>query len=507
MSVRGIGFLLSQSDSATEEKVGLPYWMDRVLEEHSNVGGALPAQPIHDLRISLRRCMLIADVMEDLDPACDWKSLRKSARRTFQRLGTLRDTQVLAEWIEKLGPPGEPATDGLLDALKKKHEQHRIDARAAIREFDRKEWRAWRRECAKHYRHTVADRPACESLVFEIWENVRDLNRRAQRSRSLLAYHRLRIGLKKFRYSVENFLPSLYQGWAPDLKILQDLLGEIHDLTVLDQTIVKSRNLFDEAAFSTWRAKIEEERASRLQQYRAKMAGKNSPLHAWREGLPAEKDLRATGLARLGEWASFITPDYPRVRRSARLALQLYDGLENCGLIGKDSSLEERLVLHAAALLQEAGRFHKGKAYHKESYRMIRRMDPPPGWTKKDLEFAALVARFHRRALPYPDHPRLRVFELPIRQSLIHLAGILRLADAFQTKSYRAIRRLQVEDGPGFLVIRAEGFRDRDPIHSKLSVARRFLEFVFQRSVQILAPGTRMMVPRVVRPPARSDAA
>jgi CHAD domain-containing protein len=498
---------LSQENTAAEEKVGLPYWMDRVLEEHSSVGGALPADPIHDLRISLRRCILIADVMKDVDPACDWKALRKSARRTFQRLGALRDTQVLTEWIQKLGTAGEAASESLLELLKKKHEQDRIDARAAIREFDRKEWRAWRRDCAKHYRHLASDRPACESLALEIWETVNDLNRRAQRSRSLLAYHRLRVGMKKFRYAVENFLPSLYQAWEPDLKQLQDLLGEVHDLTVLDQMIVKNRSLFEEGAFTAWRAKIEEERTSRLRQYRAKVAGRTSPLRAWREGLPAEKDLRTTGLARLGQWASFVTPDYPHVRRTARLALQLYDGLANCGLIGKDSPIQERFILHAAALLQESGRFKGGKAYHKQSYRMIRKIDPPPGWSKKDLEFAALVARFHRRALPYPDHPRLRVYELPLRQSVIRLAGILRMADAFQTKSYRAIRRLQVENGPGYLVIRAEGFRDRDPIHSRLSVARRFLEFVFQRSVHLLAPGTRMMVPRVVRPTAHSDAA
>jgi CHAD domain-containing protein len=498
---------LSQPHSATEEKVGLAYWVDRVLEEHSNVGGALPAQPIHDLRISLRRCILIADVMMDLDPACDWKAMKKSARRTFQRLGTLRDTQVLTEWIEKLGAPGEASTVALLEALKKRHEQERIDARAAIREFDRKQWRTWRREFAKHYRHVASDRPACESLLLEIWEDVRGLNRRAQRSRSLLAYHRLRVGLKKFRYAVENFLPSMYAGWAPDLKFLQDLLGEIHDLTVLDQIIVKSRSLFEESVFTAWRAKLQHERSLRLQQYREKMAGKASPLHVWREGLPAEKDLRSAGLARFGEWASFVTPDFPRVRRAARLSLQLYDGLANCGLIAKESQIEERFILHAAALLQEAGRFKKGKSYHKESYRMIRKVPPPPGWTKRDLEFTALVARFHRRALPYPDHQKFRVYEMPLRQSLIRLAAILRLADAFQTKSYRAIRRLQVENGPGFLIIRAEGFRDRDPINSKLSVARRFLEFVCQRSVHILAPGTRMMVPRIVRPAKRSDAA
>jgi CHAD domain-containing protein len=498
---------LPQTRTDTEEKIGLPYWADRVLDEHSNVGGALPAEPIHDLRVSLRRCILIADAMEELDPAFDWKAMRKSARRTFQRLGTLRDTQVLKEWIEKLGTPGEASTDALLRALEKKHEQDRTGARAAIREFDRKEWRAWRRECAKHYRHVLSDRAACESMVLEIWEGVRDLNRRAQRSRSFLAYHRLRVGLKKFRYAMENFLPSMYPAWAPDLKILQDLLGEIHDLTVLDQTIVKNLSLMEETVFTAWRAKVESERSSRLQQYRAKMAGKSSPLRIWREGLPAEKDLRTTGLARLGEWSSFVTLDFPSLRRTARLSLQLYDGLANCGLIAKESQIEERFILHAAALLQEAGRFKKGKAYHKESYRMIRKLSPPPGWTKRDLEFVALVARFHRRTLPYPDHEKLRVYELPLRQSLIRLAAILRLANAFQGKSYRPIRRLQVENSPGFLVIRAEGFHDRDPIHSKLSVARRFLEFVFQRSVHILAPGTRMLVPRIVRPAARSDAA
>jgi exopolyphosphatase/pppGpp-phosphohydrolase len=189
------------------------------------------------------------------------------------------------------------------------------------------------------------------------------------------------------------------------------------------------------------------------------------------------------------------------------MSLQLYDGFVNCGLIDKALLIEERLILHAAALLQEVGRFKQAKAYHKESYRMIRKISPPPGWTKRDLDFVALVARFHRRALPYPDHEKLEAYELPLRQSLIRLAAILRLANAFQGKAYRAIRRLHIENGLGFLAIRAEGFRERDPVNPKLSVARRFLEFVFQRSVHILAPGTRLMIPRIVRQAARTDAA
>jgi len=496
-----------QIQNAIFEKVGLPYWMDQVLQKHSDAGSAMPAEPVHDLRVSLRRCILIGDVMRELDPSCDWKAMRKSARRMFQRLGTLRDTQVLTEWVEKLGAPEEASTKALLELLKKKQEQDRSEARNALRDFDRKQWRSWRRACSKHYRQVVSDRPACESMLLEIWEDVRDLNRRAQRSRSLLAYHRLRVGLKRFRYAVENFLPSLYAGWEADLKLLQDLLGEAHDLAVLDQLIVKNRTLFEESVFIAWRNKLEEERSSRLQHYRARTAGKTSPLRSWREALPAEKDLRSTGLARLSEWASFLTPDFAHVRRAARLCLQLYDGLTNCGLVAKHAPIEERFLLHAAALLQEVGRFERGKAYHKESYRMIRKVSPPPGWTKRDLELTALIARFHRRALPYPDHEKLRLYELPLRQSLVLLAAILRLANAFQAKRTRTVRRLQVENGPGFLVIRAEGFRDRDSLSTKLSEARRFLEFALQRSVHILSPGTRMMVPRIVKPAAHSDAA
>jgi CHAD domain-containing protein len=481
--------------------------MGRVLEQHSKVGSSLQSDAVHDLRISLRRCILIAEIMEDLDPSCDWKAIRKTGRQTFQRIGAFRDTQVLAKWVEKLGEKGEASTEAFLNILKKKQEPDKDDARAAIREFDRKQWRAFRRQCAKHHRHVVADRPACESIVLEIWERARDLNRRAQRSRSLLAYHRLRVGLKKFRYAVENFLPSMYAAWAPDLKIVQDLLGEIHDLTVLDQMLVAHRALVEEPVFTAWRQKVENERASRLQEYRAKMSAKSSMLRTWREGLPAEKDLRSIGLARLGEWACFVTPDFARVRRMARLSLQIYDGMANCGMLGKDAQIEMRFVLQAAALLQETGKFNGSKGYHKESYRMIRKISPPPGWTKTDLEYVALVARFHRRALPYPDHAKLRVYELPLRQSLIRLAAILRMANAFHAKRYKAIRRLHVEVGPGYLVLRAEGFHDRGENDAKLSAARRFLEFVFQRSVHILAPGTRMLVPKIVRTSPRSDAA
>ncbi len=498
--------VVAHSHSIDPEKSGLAYWMDRVLEEHSKLSDELSSEHVHDLRVALRRCILIADVMKVLDPGGAWKPMRRAGRQLFRQLGALRDTQVMTQWVERLGSRDDSSTAMLSDVWKAKYQQDRAAAQKSARKFDRKQWRAEVSELASRYRHVASSRHACESLVFEMWESVRELHRRAQKNRSRIAYHRLRVGLKKFRYGAENFLPSMYAGWAPDFKFLQDLLGEVHDLDVLARTITKDRRLSGEAR-ARWSQKLEKERSTRLHQYRAKMSGKASPLRNWRDGLPAERELRSAGLARLAEWAYFVTPDFSRVRRIARLALQLYDGFSNCGLIAHDLNTNERFILHAAALLQEIGRFAKGKARHKESYRMIRRSAPPAGWSKRDMELAALVARFHRRALPRPDHKILKEYEPPLRQSLVLLAAILRFANAFQAKPYRGVRRLEVEISSGIIIVRAAGFRETDPPTSKLSVARRLMEFAFHHPIHILAPGALFIAPRLIRPATRSDAA
>jgi CHAD domain-containing protein len=489
------------------EKTGLAYWMDRVLQEHAKLNGDWAPDSVHDVRVALRRCILIADIMRDLDPGADWKPMRKAARNLFRELGTSRDAQVLTEWVLKLGPAEEASTIKLLENLKAKYEHDLAAAEDAAKKFDRKQWRAWSQKLSSRFRHVVSDKPACEALTLEMWESVRNSHRRAQKNRSGVAYHRTRIQLKKFRYAAENFLPSMYSEWVSDLKFLQDSLGEIHDLDVLSQILNKNKRLCEEATRAGWIKKLKAERAARLQQYRAKMAGKASPLWAWRAGLPGGRELRSTGLAKLAEWAYFLTPSFPRVRRIARLALQLYDGFANCGLIALESKIEERLILRAAALLQEVGRFKKKKAHHKESYRMIRRLMPPVGWTKTDMELVALVARFHRRALPSLDHKALKAHQLPLRQSLLLLAAFLRMANAFGAKSYSAVRRLEVEKCAGVIVVRAEGYTETSPLTPKLSEAKRLLEFASNCPIHILKPGAQIMAPRLVQPATQIDAA
>ena len=97
-------------------------------------------------------------------------------------------------------------------------------------------------------------------LALERWTAARELHIRALRNRSQVAFHTLRIGIKRFRYIVENFLPVEHKAWSNDLKHMQDLLGEVHDLDVLWATALACHVFPDEASRQSWHARIVEER-------------------------------------------------------------------------------------------------------------------------------------------------------------------------------------------------------------------------------------------------------
>jgi CHAD domain-containing protein len=55
--------------------------MLRVLEECDNVSTDFSADPVHDLRVALRRCRSMADGMMAMDPDPDWKAMKKAGKR------------------------------------------------------------------------------------------------------------------------------------------------------------------------------------------------------------------------------------------------------------------------------------------------------------------------------------------------------------------------------------------------------------------------------------------
>jgi CHAD domain-containing protein len=467
--------LRTEAVPATESS-GLDFWMSGVIQECENVRRDFTAGSVHDLRVALRRCRSIADGLMSFDPHPAWKLMKDQGKRLFRQLGALRDIQVMIELILRFAPTDDPAALMMVNYLKIQERVHKESASEAVQDFNLKDWASWSRLLPSRVRRIPVEDMAFQHLALQRWTEARALHSQALRNRSHACYHRLRIGLKKFRYTVENFLPSRHVLWGVDLRELQDLLGEMHDLYVLWQAALKIKAVYDEKTRNQWQKWITQEFKRLLARYREKTIGSNSLWTAWRSKLPAADQLEDAGLARLRQWASFRDPDFVYADHLAKLALQLYEGLKSIGLLESPALPNSSHVLQTAALLHGVGRMISQKKYQQLSYRMIRRIDPPLGWSEETLRRIALVARFHRGAIPhfyqkaFGNVPREQI------KAIVLLCGILRLAWAFDRLCQHRIRTLGVKRNGNALIITAPGYLNDDRASEKLAAARHLLE-------------------------------
>ncbi len=525
---------------------GLHHWMVRVLEECEKVSADFGADPVHDLRVALRRCRSMADGMMAMDPDRNWKAMKKGGKQLFQRLGALRDVQIMMEWVETLNlaaifqpavseqmtAADEIAADGqvsgisgesenpahaLLKILRVREAEEKHEARAALDAFDRKQWRQWSNSLPRRAARIRPGSAVFKHLALERWTVARELHTRALRNRSQISFHTLRIGIKRFRYIVENFLPAEHRAWADDLKHMQDLLGEVHDLDVLWTTAQHCHIFHDEASRKAWQERILEERTKRIDEYRKKTTGPDSLWNVWRTGLPTGKQIQEIATRRMKLWAKALDPDFAHSERVARLSLQLYDGLNAGGMLVV-APLDDgagraglRSSLYAAALLHDVGKSEGDKGHHKESQELIKKHGTPLGWNDQEMRRAALVARFHCGALPLRNHKALRDL-LPEEQKIVvRLSAVLRLANALDCAHDGHIRRIKIENVEGSrngrrtngflskpaalpkneaLVIAAEGYAEGTETAQTVAAERYLLETVLRRPVIVRAMKT-----------------
>lgn len=463
---------------------GLGHWMQQVVANVDRATTRFGPDAIHDLRTALRRCRSMADgfMMFDADPR--WKKMRRAGKQIFQSLGELRDTHVLLGWIEKLAPAGDPTANVLQNSLQRKEVALKTTAVATLRQFDENQWNAWSTELPSRIAKLPADSLLFAHLALERWSEARELHHRALRNRTNIAFHELRIGIKHFRYIVENFLPGLHEFWGADLKEVQDALGDVHDLDVLWATASNLNAFPDEVSRMSWRERILGTRGERLQLYRKLMVGRNSLWETWRAALPKDQQVHHLGLLRLERWAGSLDPDMRHSRHVAHLSLQILDGLS--ATIPTGDRERYRSILRVAALMHDVGRAKCKKGHHKESARMIRKVGVPLGWCADDLQQAALVARYHRGALPHETQQRFSKLSQRKRDSVRLLGGILRLACASDAEHNVQIRNFEVNSSPLVLNIRAEGYVPDGLIAERLASARCLLELACHQPVFIV---------------------
>ncbi|MBN2512868.1 MAG: HD domain-containing protein [Sedimentisphaerales bacterium] len=134
-----------------------------------------------------------------------------------------------------------------------------------------------------------------------------------------------------------------------------------------------------------------------------------------------------------------------------RLAELLFDQLQP--LHGFTES--ERFLLTCGGILHDIGWAEGQSKHHKTSMRMILEDTTMP-LDQTQRIMVALIARYHRKALPEPEHPCYGEMKESDQYKVRLLAGMVRLADGLDRGHVNAISGLTVQTGARRITIHCD---------------------------------------------------
>lgn len=164
----------------------------------------------------------------------------------------------------------------------------------------------------------------------------------------------------------------------------------------------------------------------------------------------------------------------------ARLSLRLFDEVEDHLTLNR----HDRFLLESGAVLHDIGWDGGQEKHHKRAMRMILE-DAAMPLSPEERTLIALVARYHRRALPKAEHPYYPDLEAAQQRKVSLLAGLLRIADGLDRSHVDAVADVTVvfEGDCVSIVCRTKG-----PAMAELRAAQKkadLLEQALEQPVRI----------------------
>lgn len=123
-----------------------------------------------------------------------------------------------------------------------------------------------------------------------------------------------------------------------------------------------------------------------------------------------------------------------------RIALSIYDQLEQ--QLGFRP--EERVLLDVSSMLHDIGAFVSSSNHHKHSQRLISASEIL-GLNRSEIQLIALIARYHRKAIPKPSHTEYISLPRDERITVARMGAILRVADALDNTHTQWVESLKVD--------------------------------------------------------------
>jgi exopolyphosphatase/guanosine-5'-triphosphate,3'-diphosphate pyrophosphatase len=191
-------------------------------------------------------------------------------------------------------------------------------------------------------------------------------------------------------------------------------------------------------------------------------------------------DIRYDGVIHL---ASLVPDMREHGDHTAALAMQLFDATEFLHHLGED----ERELLEAAALLANVGLVISHARHHLHAYYVIRNAEHLTGFTDREIELMAQVARYHRKSAPKSKHADFAALSADDQRIVRTLAGILRIAIALDRSYSQAVRSIRCKEVDGTLELHLETVGDTSLERYTAEERKGLLESVIDRQI-IISP-------------------
>ncbi len=144
-------------------------------------------------------------------------------------------------------------------------------------------------------------------------------------------------------------------------------------------------------------------------------------------------------------------------RKVAQLAAMLFEGLHPLHRLAPSFGR----ILEGAAYLYNIGHYVNESRHHKHSLYLVMNADIP-GFTDAERLGIANLCRYHRKSMPQQTHGEFQVLEPEMRNAIVLLAPLLRIAVALDQSQEQKVERVEVSILDRAVELRLASDRDTD---------------------------------------------
>jgi CHAD domain-containing protein len=261
------------------------------------------ADSLHDLRVSIRRLQAIFSLIRMLPHTKIKKSITKPPQTIMKPMGELRDLYIQKEIINKTFIRKNRFVNLCLAKIDKKIKKDERKTIQAIAEFPSD---YIQKIDIEKILLPLADLNIPKEIKIILTNLFKDfLSYRQRADTDIKEFHKMRIALKKLRYTSEAaqaFFPGITKKMLDDKHSLQQIMGDIHDIDVIIE-LIRREDIGNENLISLQKVSIK-----KLKLIRTEM------LKEWTEKL-------STVLSYQKEFVIFLDMEDPLSFQSAFLLL------------------------------------------------------------------------------------------------------------------------------------------------------------------------------------------